>query len=161
MISISVISIAVAASASLLTLSEKSRVDRLAWMSGCWVRSNARSTVEEQWMKPRAGTMFGVGRTTRHLASGDSVAEYEFTHINEVNGKLVFSAHPSGQSPADFTESELTDSSVVFSNPQHDFPQNVRYMRGRPDSLFASVDGVVRGSSRRSDFRYARSACEK
>ena len=136
------------------------RAARLKWMSGCWIRSTARSTVEEQWTVPRAGTLFGVGRTTRHTASGDSVAEHEFTQIHIVNGKLVFSAHPSGQQPADFTESELTDSSVVFSNPQHDFPQNVRYMRGRGDSLFAAVDGAVGASSRRIDFKYVRAACQ-
>ena len=138
----------------------RDRVSQLSWMSGCWVRATQRATVEEQWMKPRGGTMLGVGRTTRHLASGDSVAEYEFTRIHEAKGKLVFSAHPSGQSPADFTESELTDSSVVFSNPQHDFPQNVRYMRGGADSLFAAVDGTVNEAQRQATFRYARARCE-
>ncbi|HEX6573372.1 MAG TPA: DUF6265 family protein [Gemmatimonadaceae bacterium] len=135
------------------------RIDKLGWISGCWVRSTQRATVEEQWMKPRGGMMLGVGRTTRHVAAGDSVAEYEFTQIHIVNGKLVFSAHPSGQATADFVESELTDSSVVFSNPQHDFPQNVRYMRGKADSLYASVDGSIGGSERKADFRYARAEC--
>ena len=102
----------------------------------------------------------GIGRTTRRLVSADSVSEHEFTQIHAVNGKLIFSAHPSGQQPADFTESELTDSSVVFSNPQHDFPQNVRYMKGRADSLYAAVDGIVNGSTRRAAFRYARTSCE-
>ena len=137
------------------------RVSRLKWMSGCWVRATPRFIVEEQWTVPRAGTMFGIGRTTRRLVSADSVSEHEFTQIHMMNGKLVFSAHPSGQDPADFIESELTDSSVVFSNPQHDFPQNVRYMKGKADSLFASVDGTVNGSTRRADFRYARASCEK
>jgi hypothetical protein len=137
------------------------RVARLKWMSGCWVRATPRFTMEEQWTVPRGGTMFGIGRTTRRLVSADSVSEHEFTQIHAVNGKLIFSAHPSGQQPADFTESELTDSSVVFSNPQHDFPQNVRYMKGRADSLYAAVDGIVGGSKRRADFRYARTSCEK
>jgi hypothetical protein len=37
----------------------------------------------------------------------------------------------------------------------------VRYMKGRADSLYAAVDGTVGGSTRRADFRYARTACEK
>jgi hypothetical protein len=60
------------------------RVERLKWMSGCWLRATPRFTMEEQWTVPRAGTMFGIGRTTRRLVSADSVSEHEFTQIHVV-----------------------------------------------------------------------------
>ena len=103
--------------------------------------------------------MLGAGRTTRHLASGDFVAEFEFNRIHVREGKLVFAANPSGQQPATFTASVLTDTSVVFSNPSHDFPQNVRYTRGQSDSLYAQVDGTIRGKQRKFEFRYGRQQC--
>ena len=135
-------------------------VAQVRWLAGCWTARSPRSVVEEQWMAPRAGTMLGAGRTVRINGTIEVLGEFEFTRIFERNGVLVFAANPSGQAPAEFPRGVLTDSSVVFSNPSHDFPQNVRYVRLRSDSLYAAVDGVINGAQRKFEFRYARSACE-
>ncbi len=74
-------------------------------------------------------------------------------------GKLVFAAHPSGQQPTEFTEQELTDSTIVFANPTHDFPQFVRYRRSRANELHARVDGKMDGQDQGFDSRYRRVAC--
>ena len=105
--------------------------------------------------------MMGIGRTIRHLPTGDTTVNYEFTRIVERNGKLVFVANPSGQATADFTEEILTDSSVTFSNPRHDYPQSVTYSRRGADSLYARTDGNIGGNNRRIEFKYARRSCEK
>lgn len=136
------------------------RVDSLRWMTGCWEQRGARRTIEEHWTRPAGGTMMGLGRTIRHGPGGDSIANYEFTRIVERSGKLVFVAQPSGQKLAEFAEESLTDSSVTFSNPAHDYPQSVSYARRGKDSLYARTDGVVGGKSRRIEFVYARRSCE-
>ena len=55
----------------------------------------------------------------------------------------------------------VNETEAVFENPQHDVPQNVRDMKGSAAALYAAVDGTVGGATRRGDFRYARTACEK
>lgn len=137
------------------------RVESLRWMTGCWEQKRARATVEEHWTRPAGGAMLGIGRTIRHGPTGDTTTSYEFTRIIERNGKLVFVAQPSGQTPADFTEEILTDSSVTFSNPAHDYPQSVSYGRRGSDSLYARTDGNIGGNNRRIEFAYARHSCEK
>lgn len=136
------------------------RVDSLRWLTGCWEQRRARGTIEEHWTRPAGGSMLGLGRTIRHGPSGDSITSYEFTRIVERSGRLVFVAQPSGQKLAEFTEETLTDSSVTFSNPAHDYPQSVSYARRGTDSLYARTDGIIGGKNRRIEFVYARRSCE-
>jgi hypothetical protein len=60
---------------------------------------------------------------------------------------------------ATFTAREATDSTVIFRNPDHDYPQEVGYRRAGADSLIAWVDGTLNGKARRMEFRYARARC--
>ena len=131
------------------------RVTQLAWLSGCWEQAAGSRLVEEQWTRPRGGRMLGAGRTVR----GDTLVEYEQTRIFERGGRLVYGANPSGQAPAEFESIELSDSSVTFENPTHDFPQRVIYRRHGADSLIGRVEGRRGGSLRGVDFPYARVAC--
>jgi len=130
-------------------------IDRAAFMHGCWERRSGNRQVEEQWMRPRGGTMMGMSRTVR----GDTVVEYEFVRLFERNRALVYAAQPSGQPPAEFTSTEITEGVITFANPRHDFPQRIMY-RLVGDSLHARVEGSMNGRERGVDFRYARVRCD-
>lgn len=130
-------------------------IDRAAFMQGCWERRSGNRVVEEQWMRPRGGTMMGMSRTVR----GDTVVEYEFVRLFERKEALVYAAQPSGQPSAEFTSTQIADGAITFANPQHDFPQRVIY-RLAGDSLHARVEGTMNGRERGVDFRYARVRCD-
>lgn len=129
-------------------------IDRAAFMQGCWERRSGARLVEEQWLKPRAGTMLGMSRTVR----GDTLVEYEFIRIYQRGQQLVYAAQPSGQAPAEFTSTSIADDVISFSNPAHEFPQRIIY-RLRGDSLLARIEGVRNGQERGVDFNYVRVAC--
>jgi len=131
-------------------------VDRVAWLQGCWRSTRGEMTIEEQWMSPRGGTMIGMGRTVR----GSKTVEYELVMIKEQEGRLAYEAHPSGQPTATFIAATASDTSVVFENPAHDFPQRVGYKRNGADNLEAWIEGQANGKSRRVDFSYQRARCE-
>ena len=61
--------------------------------------------------------------------------------------------------PAVFLAREITDKSVVFENPEHDFPQRVGYRRADGGGLAAWIEGTTNGKSRHIDFLYSRAAC--
>jgi hypothetical protein len=130
-------------------------IDRVAWLHGCWQSVTPQSTIEEQWMAPRGGTMLGMGRTVR----GGRTSEYELVVIKEQDGRLAYEAHPSGQLSAVFLSRELTETAVVFENAEHDFPQRVGYKR-TDGGVAAWIEGTSKGQSRHIDFSYARVACE-
>jgi hypothetical protein len=131
-------------------------VDRVSWLQGCWRSDNGQTTIEEQWMAPRGGSMLGMGRTVR----GGKTADYELVLIAEQGGRLAYKAHPAGQPSATFLSSTASDTSVVFENPEHDFPQRVGYRREGSDALQAWIEGKANGKSRRVDFAYQRARCE-
>lgn len=131
------------------------RIEQLDWLAGCWSRESGGRLIEEQWMVPRGGLMLGMGRTTE----GGATREWEATRIEERDGALVFTAHPSGQSEASFTAIELGARRVVFSNPSHDFPQRVLYMLQEDGNLLGRVEGERNGKLRGEDFPYERVRC--
>jgi hypothetical protein len=131
------------------------RVEQVGWLAGCWARTSGSRVVEEQWMRPRGGLMLGAGRTVE----GDSLIEFEQVRVHERDGRLIYAAAPSGQTPAEFTSLAVTDSSITFENLTHDFPQRILYRRIGADSLVARVEGMRGGKLRGVDFPYSRAAC--
>jgi hypothetical protein len=129
--------------------------DQVAWLAGCWELRTPTRVVEEYWMRPRAGTMLGMGRTVVR----DSMTEHESTLIRMTNGKLAYHANPSGQKPTIFPAIVVNADSVVFEAPEHDFPQRVAYARRGADSLMAWIEGTSNGRTRRIPFPYKRVAC--
>lgn len=125
------------------------------WLTGCWEYQKGDRLVEEHWMPARGGVMLELGRTTR----GDSLLDYEFVILRLTAGSLAYEAHPAGQPPDSFPAKVVTDSSVVFENPAHDFPQRVGYNRRGADSLLGWIEGDVGGKARRVEFPYRRVGC--
>ncbi len=130
-----------------------------AWLAGCWQHRSGNRESLEMWMPPAAGLMLGASRTI----VGGAVREYEQLLIRMENGKLIFTATPSGQQTASFTSTSLTDTSFVVENPQHDFPQRIIYRRRGADSLIARIEGPGGGGSgtatRGIDFPMLRTGC--
>ena len=147
--------VSVGATAAGLEAQQPVTIARAAWLAGCWEQRSARGTIEEQWMAPRGRTMIGSGRTIR----GDSLFEFEQIVLRERGGQLLYEAHPSGQAGTTFTSTAADDTSLVFENPQHDFPQKVGYLRRGVDSLVAFIEGPRNGQTRRITFTYARVTC--
>jgi len=122
----------------------------VAWLQGCWELRDGDRVVEERWMLPRAGSMLGVGRTTR----GEKLIEHEFVLLTERDGRLAYEAHPSGQATATFMSKPISGREVVFEDPTHDFPQRVGYRSTGPGQLLAWVEGTSGGRARRIEFAY-------
>ena len=129
-------------------------IDRLAWLSGCWIQPRADGLVEEHWMTPRGDSMLGMSR----MVAGGKTVEYEFIRIAVVDGMLAYIARPSGQAEATFPLKSLDDGVVVFENLSHDFPQRIIYRRNADASITARIEGTVKGEARGRDFPYRR--CE-
>lgn len=129
-------------------------IARLSWLQGCWQAVSGERTVEEQWMAPRGRSMVGVSRTV----GGDALVGYELVVVREEGARLTYQAHPSGQPSAVFASKLIAEETVVFENPQHDFPQRIGYQRKGAD-LLAWIEGEQGGKARRIEFPYRRVAC--
>lgn len=100
--------------------------------------------------------MLGVSRVVR----GGVATSYELLRLHQVEGRLVLSAYPSGQEPADFGLSRSSAGSLRFENPSHDFPRVIEYTRVAADTLLARVFADTEASTPSFVVRYARMRCE-
>ncbi len=129
-------------------------INKLAWLAGHWHLEKSGRVVDEQWMAPAAGVMLGMART---VVKG-KVVEHEFIQIREgPGGDLFYVAQRSGQKEAAFQIKSLTDTEVVFDNPQQDFPQRITYTLKADGSLLAALEGPdPAGQGKRIEFSYQR-----
>jgi len=127
---------------------------RLGWLQGCWAQITPERTVEEQWMAPRAGSLLGMSRTLR----GGKLTAYESVLLRERGERFEYVVSPSGQATTTFTSTTIGETSIVFENLQHDFPQRVAYER-RGAALQAWIEGPMNGQMKRIEYAYQRVAC--
>jgi hypothetical protein len=138
-------------------IGEESGIEKLGWISGCWVSDNGKQRIEEQWMRPAGGSMIGMGRTV----VDDKTHSTEFMQIREREGRIAYIvALEMGAKPVVFRLVKSSDGEAVFENPQHDFPQRIIYRRESPDALFARIEGDEKGVTKGIDFHYKRARCQ-
>ena len=152
-----VLIVAVTAAFEVSAQEEENQIARLDWLGGCWEQTSPHGTRQEQWMAPLGKTMVGMSRTV----VGGRTIEHEYMRIEERDGALVYIALPSGQREASFKQIELTDSSVVFEDPAHDFPQRIRYRRRGDGSILAQIEGEQDGTTRVVDFPLRPAPCDR
>ena len=131
------------------------RISSVTWLTGCLELRRGNRVIEEQRMAERAGTMVGMGRSIGARGMDD----YELTVIQQDSSRLLYVAHPRRQPTATFVARVATPDSVVFENPQHDFPQRVGYRRIGRDSVLAWIEGTQMGKAQRFEFPYRRVPC--
>jgi hypothetical protein len=105
---------------------------------GIWVMKNGRSF--EQWNKNSDGTYRSVGFTVK----GADTSWNEQASIYPENNKWVFENTVKGQNDGKavrFTSTILTERTVQFSNPAHDFPTDINYTVSDANTLNAFIVG--------------------
>jgi uncharacterized protein DUF6265 len=137
--------------------SQKSGIQRLEWIAGCWASDDGKERIEETWMKPAGHSMIGMSRT---VAGGKTVSA-EHIQIREANGQVAYIVSIAmGAKPVVFKLVKSSDNEATFENLQHDFPQRIIYRRESADTLFARIEGQEKGVNKAMDFRYRRSRCD-
>jgi hypothetical protein len=135
--------------------SDTVRVSNLVWMSGCWV-ANEQGPEDfdaEHWTRPM-GAMFGINRSVR----AGRVSFYEYLRIEQSAGEIYFVARPAGaERETSFRLTESGESTVVFENPEHDFPNRIEYSRPEPGHLRARVSSGERGF----EILFRRASCDR
>jgi hypothetical protein len=118
------------------------RIADLGWMSGRWETESADSEriTQESWSEPRSGIMLGYSRS----GGEDRLREFEFLRIQAgEDGILTYYAQPGGRAPVGFRLVAHDAASATFENPQHDYPQRIRYERQNVDMIatISKLDG--------------------
>ncbi len=116
-----------AATTAELLVSSDAALASVALLTGSWIGTDAKGgTIEEHWTQASAGSMLGVGKTSR---SGKT----EFFELLRIearpNGDVVYLAQPLGKPATEFKRTQADATSVSFENPTHDWPKRLSYRR--------------------------------
>ena len=116
--------------------------DAPSWLAGCWQSDDGRT--QEVWVIESPSALVGFSVSVRD----DRVGPYEVMRIHrDDSGAWWFTAWPSGQAETSFRATAIHANAIVFSNSDHDYPQEIRYQRSG-DQLDASV-ALIDGERRR------------
>ena len=127
-------------------------VDQLAWMTGSWSMEAGSTIIEEHWTHVAGESLLGTSRTIR----GGKMVAFEFLRIVTRTDGIYYIAQPSGRPGTEFKLTRITDGEVVFENPEHDFPQWIRYQRISSDAMRADVKGTTSKGPRSLTFEFSR-----
>lgn len=128
----------------------ETRASELDWLTGCWVNGDGSS--QEVWIANVDGSFSGFSVALRE----NTVAFYELLNIDKNHDeRWTYTAIPAGQSPTAFAAVEVNEDSALFSNPEHDYPQEIRYER-RDNALLATIS-LIGGENPQS---FDKVACE-
>lgn len=135
---------------------KKTTINDFAWMAGCWGNQTSKSTRDEIWSKASGGTMIGLARV---VANGKT-SSVEFMRLHQETDGLYFTALIPGEPETSFKLIRMDGKKAIFENLKHDFPQRIIYGQNPDGSLFARIEGEIKGKKREIDFPFQRATCE-
>ena len=122
-----------------------------AWLAGFWQAQDGIAWADEMWNAPRGGVMLGAGRA----GTGPQMQSWEAMRIMvRPDGTLVLHAQPRGGAGTVFPAVSVGEESIEFANPNHDYPQRIRYWR-QGQLLMAEAAKIDGSEAQRWNFRPA------
>lgn len=95
------------------------------WMVGSWCTEAGDERTCERWGPPAGDVMLGTSQTVK----GGRTVSFEFLRIVAGETGPSYVAQPGGGAAVTFRAVAHGDRSITFANPDHDYPQRIRYWR--------------------------------
>jgi len=130
----------------------KKEIEKINWLSGYWTANTNDIKMEELWLPESNGKMIGIHRDS--FSSGKVF--YEYLSIEQKNDTVIYSARPGGNEPTEFRMIFCNDSTTIFENPYHDYPQKIIYSL-TADTLTARIEGTLKGNFNFSEWHWKKS----
>lgn len=131
---------------------------KAAWLPGDWEMRSPKGITRESWQRVN-DTLF-QGFSAFLLPSGDT-ASYE--HIKLIRNENTWWYIPTVSNQNEgkevrFRLTNATDTSMIFENKTHDFPQRIGYIRTSATSIHAYISGPSKeaGKEKQIDFKYTK-----
>lgn len=127
----------------------------LGMLSGNWQMKTAKGILGERWKKISENELQNQG----YKITGNDTAKLEHVSLVQKREEIYYISTVANENDGKAIPFKLTkskNSQFVFSNPEHDFPQNITYEIVSKDSVHAWIDGTYKGKYGRKDFYYKR-----
>ncbi len=122
-------------------------MNKVRWLEGLWENKTPRGTIYEEWQILNDTEMTAKNYV---LNESDTIVLEELRMVS-VEDQLHYISKVRNQNQGraiTFTQSFLSEIEMIFENPNHDFPQQIKYVKINQDSLVASIHGIRNGQER-------------
>ena len=125
------------------------------WIVGTWEMKSETGSIFESWTKLEDGHYEGTGYK---LVKGEKRIRERIQLMmqNDVYYYIPSVPDQNDGKPISFTCILMTETEMVFENPQHDFPQRISYRLINETSLLAEISGSFRGKQVTEQFPLTR-----
>ncbi|HMQ05684.1 MAG TPA: DUF6265 family protein [Saprospiraceae bacterium] len=126
-------------------------MNKARWLEGLWENKTPKSSIYEEWKRVNNKEMSAINYIVK---DGDTIVLEEL-RIVSVDNQLQYISKVRNQNQGQavtFIQSYLSETEMIFENPDHDFPQQIKYVRVNQDSLVASIHGLRNGQERTINF---------
>ena len=122
------------------TRTTDAKISELSWLEGKWRGTLGENTFEATYSSPAGGEILSINK--EFLPDGSVFVEFE--RFRMVDSFVVMTPYPGGKESVPFTMVSFSaeDRMAKFSNPEHDFPNDIIYYAVHPDSLEIDVSGL-------------------
>jgi hypothetical protein len=127
---------------------------KLQSIEGNWSMQTKRGITYESWVKINDSVL--AGKSYRLINTMDTLLLEEVLLVRK-GSNIFYIPVVQGQNdllPVTFKLISTEKDVFVFDNPQHDFPQKINYELPKNGNLHAWIEGMDKGSYRKSDFYY-------
>lgn len=133
------------------TIKQINDITKAEWLTGTWENKTARGSIYETWNKTSETELAGKSYIIKEK---DTVVFENIRLVQEKDGLFYIPAvkNQNDGLPVRFANKTISETQLVFENPQHDFPQVISYTKITPDSLVAEISGTKNGRERRQLF---------
>ncbi len=133
--------------------SKKSDISQFGWLSGKWVGTVKGEIFYEEWSEPQGMIMTGHG----YEVKGNDTVFSENIKIEQRGTDFFYIPDvKENNGPVDFKFTGASNDSLIFENPQHDFPQRIVYFHTSGHQMYACIDGKNKGQYMRVEFPFER-----
>jgi len=135
-----------------VTSCKQTDLQKADWLIGTWGHTSRDGTLLEIWDKAN-DTLYKA--KSYFIIETDTVFA-ENVDLGESNGKLTYTVSVKGEKPVPFVMTSIDDKTMVFENPEHDFPSKITYTKVNNDSLVAVISGKENGKAASQTFAMSR-----
>lgn len=122
------------------------------WLAGKWINDKDTSALFfENWSKSALGNFIG----TSYVLSNNDTVFYEAINLLISDTGTFYCVSVKNQNEGAAINFKLTSNDnqrFTFENKNHDFPQTINYQYNAPDTIIASIEGMVKGKMRKESF---------
>ncbi len=132
------------------------KLEQASWLLGNWENISEDGAATENWKKENDSTF----KAESFIIAEEDTVFYEKVTLQLRKDTLDFvvSTRNQNEAPVSFRLVNSNEKTLVFENPQHDFPTKITYNKIGADSIYAEISGTVNGSERKEGFPFKKSA---